>query len=317
MGITVMAPIIAPFNPNLQFSLSAARNLSPTSRAIVVSRIQPSDTAGNESSFAAIKNLVMREVVDDDYFLIRDVPATLPLKLSEGDYNFSRVVFILGTDEFGRDVFSRLIFAIRLSVLIGIGAVLLSLIFGVSLGFVAGYYAKLTGSILNSITDMFLSFPPIFLVILFLSLYGNTLINVIFVIGFASWMSLFKIVRGEVISIKSKNFIISSTMIGMSKFSILRKEIIPFIFPSVAVNVIFQFANVVIAESSLSFLGLTGNHIYPTLGLMIQEGQSSIKLAWWILFFPSTAIVSLLFILHQLAKRIQSKFHGLSISSNL
>ena len=302
-SLTIYGSIAAPFSPNLQFNLSIAKNLPPASVKSLVVNTGYDDKPNNSIvDFIELKKSVMREVVDDNYFLVEGEGAGQLLTDSTGikqNNQYSKIYFLLGTDEYGRDIFSRLIYATRLSVFIGIGAVIVTLIFGVLLGFLAGYYSKSAGKILNNFTDMFLAFPAIFLVILFLSLYGNSLFNVIFVIGFASWMSLFKIVRGEVISIKSKNFIITSQQLGMNKLAILRKEIIPFLMPSITVNVIFQFANIIIAESSLSFLGLTGNHVYPTLGQMVQEGQSYIKQAWWILFLANKA-----------ARKLQLKFSG-------
>ena len=316
--ISICGPIAAPFNPNLQFNLSIAKNLPPASVKTLATNSEGDNKPSNSlSEFAKLKKSILREVVGDDYFLVDKIGEhnTINQQLVNGKqkFTYSKICFLLGTDEYGRDVFSRLIYATRLSVLIGIGAVIVTLFFGVLLGFLAGFYSRSAGKILNSLADMFLAFPAIFLVILFLSLYGNSLFNVIFVIGFASWMSLFKIVRGEVISIKSKNFIITSQHLGMSKWAILRKEIIPFMMPSITVNVIFQFANIIIAESSLSFLGLTGNHIYPTLGLMVQEGQSYIKQAWWILFFPSATIVFILFLANKVARKLQLKYSGYNI----
>lgn len=312
--LTIYGSIAAPFSPNLQFNLSIAKNLPPASIKNLVFNTEYNDKPNNSSvDFIELKKSIMREVVDDNYFLVEDEGADQLLTDSTSikqNNQYSKIYFLFGTDEYGRDVFSRLIYATRLSVFIGIGAVIVTLIFGVLLGFLAGYYSKSAGKILNSFTDMFLAFPAIFLVILFLSLYGNSLLNLIFVIGFASWMSLFKIVRGEVISIKSKNFIITSQQLGMNKLAILRKEIIPFLMPSITVNVIFQFANIIIAESSLSFLGLTGNHVYPTLGQMVQEGQSYIKHAWWILLFPSVTIVLILLFANKVARKLQFKFSG-------
>lgn len=319
--ILICGPFVAPCNPNLQFNLSIAKNLPPASvKKLAVNSEGENKPNSSLSEFAKLKKSIMREVVDDDYFLIDNIGEhkALSEQLANGtnreqNYKYAKICFLLGTDEYGRDVFSRLIYATRLSVFIGIGSVIVTLLFGVVLGFLSGFYSKSVGKILNGLADMFLAFPAIFLVILFLSLYGNSLFNVIFVIGFASWMSLFKIVRGEVISIKSKNFIITSQHLGMSKWAILRKEIIPLMMPSITVNVIFQFANIIIAESSLSFLGLTGNHIYPTLGLMVQEGQSYIKQAWWILFFPCVTIVLILFLANKAARKLQLKFSGHNI----
>ena len=317
--IFIFAPLIAIYNPNLQFNLSVAKNLSPLSSKVLL-RVDADKTATDElTQYYNLRRDLFRDVVDDKYFLCDSVKISGNIKIFQKNKEFEiqnssesktvseNIIFLLGTDEYGRDIFSRIIYATRLSTLIGASAVIVTLLIGGLLGFISGYFSRNVDIILNRFTEMMLAFPTIFLVILFLAYFGNSLLNVIIILGISGWKTLFKIVRGEVISLKNKNYIITSQMLGMSKLEMLRKDFIPLLLPSLLVNLVFQFASVIIAESSLSYLGLTGNHFYPTWGAMILEGQFYLSQAWWIAAFPSLFLVITLLSVYSLGKELQLK----------
>ena len=318
----VFSPIISVYNPNLQFNLSVAKMLSPFSAKVLV-EIEEDESNSNDhfKKYYGLKKNLLRDVTDDKYFICDSVKMNRTIKifqkgkefeisnLSGNKISINNILFLFGTDEYGRDIFSRIIYATRLSTLIGICAVIVTLLIGGLLGFIAGYFSRNIDVVLNRFTEMLLAFPTIFLVILFLAYFGNSLLNVIIILGISGWKILFKIVRGEVIALKHKNFIITSQSIGMTKLHLLRKDFIPFLLPSIIVNLVFQFANVIIAESSLSYLGLTGNHFYPTLGAMILEGQFYLKQSWWIVTVPSFFLVITLLSIHSLGKKLQLKIN--------
>jgi peptide/nickel transport system permease protein len=217
--------------------------------------------------------------------------------------------FILGTDEFGRDILSRLIYGARISIFVGFCAVFLSFIIGFIFGSASGYFGGIIDVILNRFTDTFLAFPAIFLVIIILALFGNSLFAVIFVLGFSGWMSLFKIVRVEVISLKQKDFFISAKMIGLSARQLLLKEVLPVILTPIVVNLVFQFGSVVLAEAALSYLGLGTGSNYPSWGGMIDAGQNYLKNAWWMIFFPGLALIITLYSANDLGQKIKVYFN--------
>ena len=302
--IFIEAPMIAPFNPNLQMNLSAANKLKPLSSIFLVENNISSKYNKNEiDEYLFIKNKILREYVDDNYYLTDSRPI-----VENENISVSRIIFLFGTDEYGRDLFSRIVYSTRLSLLIGLGAVFVTFIIGSMLGFIAGYGGKFIDSLLSRFSEMFLAVPTIFLVILFLAAFGNSLWNVILVLGLASWMNLFKIVRGEVQLIKTKNFIQTSKQLGLSNFRIFTKDILPHLMPAL-INLVFLFANVIIAESSLSFLGLTGNHFYPSWGVIIDEGQYYLRQAWWISFFPCMMIVITLLTFYNFGRSLQLRFN--------
>lgn len=218
-------------------------------------------------------------------------------------------IILFGTDEFGRDIFSRLIFGARISVFIGFMAVTISLILGLTLGYFASTGNPFISMTLNRLNDLFLSFPAIFLVILVLALFGNNLVSVIIVLGFSGWMSLYKIVSSEVAAIKQKDFFIASEKLGLNNYELLLKEILPVIMVPLTVNLVFQFSNVILVESALSFLGLGSGSQYPSWGAMIEKGQEYIYEAWWLIFIPGAVLVLTLLSFHNIAKEVNKFFN--------
>ncbi len=217
--------------------------------------------------------------------------------------------FFLGTDEFGRDIFARLVYGSRISLLVGIGSVFLSLFIGLTLGFIAGYRGGIIDIVLSRVTDLFLAFPVIYLVILVLALFGSSLLSVIVVLGVSSWMSLFKIVKSEVLAIKQKDYLITAGLIGLSKKQLLLKEILPVIIAPVIVTLVLQFSNVVLAESALSYLGLGTGTSYPSWGAMISSGQEYIMKAWWMIIFPGLCLILTLLSVNSAGNRLNKVFN--------
>jgi len=203
--------------------------------------------------------------------------------------------FLIGTDEFGRDLFARLIHGTRISITVGLGAVVLSFIIGIILGFIAGYRGGFPDVLLNRFAEIFLAFPVIYLVVLILALFGSSIFSIIIVLGISGWMSLFKIVKSEVLSIKQKDFFSTAELVGLSKFQLLSREILPMIMAPVLVNLVFLFSNVVLAEAALSYLGLGTGNTYPSWGSMISSGQEYITKAWWLIAFPGLGLILTLF----------------------
>jgi peptide/nickel transport system permease protein len=321
------APLITNENPDFQKDLKATKLLSPLS-SIKVIHLKKEEQNSNSSvaNFLINKNKIIKQPFDESIILANKVEiSSNEILFTQKDLlkkiNLSEVVlvnekpeieektFILGTDEFGRDIFTRLIYGARISLLVGIGAVLVSLVIGLAIGFIAGFRGGIIDMIFSRITDLFLAFPVIYLIILVLAMFGNSLLSVIFVLGFSGWMSLFKIVKSEVISVKNKDYIISAGLLGVTKFGILIKEILPVMIVPVIVNIIFQFSNVILAESALSYLGLGSGGSYPSWGSMIESGQQYITKAWWMIFFPGLILILTIFSVNDLGKRLNKFFN--------
>jgi peptide/nickel transport system permease protein len=316
-----IAPYIAVDNPDFQKNIGVTKLLSPFSG---VYSIQTEREANGETlieDFLLLKQKTVFESFDENIFFADSVFSNESsvifyqgikkneISKQQHQVTISTKIFIFGTDEYGRDVFSRLIYGGRISLLVGIGAVAASFFLGIIFGFTAGTAGGIVDSIMSRITDTFLSFPIIFLIILVLALFGDSLFLVILILGFSGWMSLFKIVRGEILIIKTKDFYISAKMLGLSKKELLFKEILPVILAPVIVNLVFQYGNVILAESTLSYLGLGAGSQYPSWGGMIDAGQSYISQAWWMIFFPGLALVVTLFIAYKSGQKINENYN--------
>ncbi len=322
----IFAPLISSVNPDFQKNLNETYLLPPFSSLIVVHLKTNNNESGNiQSKFFTERAAVIKNSFDENIILAdsihigkevnifeKDEKITLPkdtISISSGKPVISRMFYLLGTDEFGRDIFSRLVYGARVSLFIGFGSVLVSLFLGLFLGFLAGYSGGFLDLIISRIVDMFLSFPAIFFVILILALFGNSLLSVIVVLGFSGWMSLFKIVRSEVISIKSKDFFITAKMIGLKSSNLLVKEILPNILSPVIVNLVFQFAAVILAEAALSYLGLGIGSSYPSWGAMIQSGQNYLIQAWWMILSPGLFLILTIYSANDLGRRLNKYFN--------
>jgi len=320
-------PIITNENPDFQKDLKVTKLLSPFSSVKVIHL--KSEERGNNSlgeSFRQYKDKIVKPSFDESLIFADEINVTRDqviyeqkgliknieiskVETEDGEPVIDEKTFFLGTDEFGRDIFTRIIYGARISLLVGTGSVFVSLIIGLAIGFVSGFRGGIIDVIFSRITDLFLAFPVIYLIILILAMFGNSLLSVIFVLGFSGWMSLFKIVKSEVISAKNKDYIVSAGLLGLTKFDILTKEILPVIIVPVLVNIIFQFSNVILAESALSYLGLGSGSSYPSWGTMIESGQQYITKAWWMIFFPGLILILTIFSVNDLGKRLNKLFN--------
>jgi len=198
--------------------------------------------------------------------------------------------FPLGTDNLGRDVLSRLLYGSQVSVMVGVSGVLVSMLIGVNAGLVAGFYGGRVDAVLGRITDTFLSIPFIVLALAVVGVLGPGLLNLIVVLGFVGWVSFSRVVRGETLAIRQREFVQAARAIGQTNGQILRRHLLPNVGPSVIVLATLDVASIIIAESSLSFLGLGVQPPTVTWGAMLADGRQFVATAWWLATVPGMAI---------------------------
>jgi peptide/nickel transport system permease protein len=181
---------------------------------------------------------------------------------------------LVGTDYLGRDVFSRLIHGARVSLIVGVGSMLLSMVFGVTLGLVAGFYGSWVDNVIMRITDTMLAFPRLVLALTITAVLGQSLINVIIALSVTNMPIFSRIIRGETLSIMTRDFIRSAQACSASNIRIMFIHILPNVMNLVLVQASLTIANAILAEASMSFLGLGIPPPYPSWGMMLQSGYS-------------------------------------------
>lgn len=200
--------------------------------------------------------------------------------------------YILGTDSLGRDIFSRILYGAQISLLVGIASVALAGAIGVTLGLIAGFYGRFVDDVIMRVADIFLAIPLILFAIAILAVLGSGLQNVILTLGIVTWVTYGRVVRGQVLSWKEKEFVEAARSIGARDISIMLKHILPNTFAPIIVIASFAVAAAILTEATLSFLGLGVPPSIPTWGGMVDRGRDNILTGeWWIYTFPGLAIM--------------------------
>ena len=228
----------------------------------------------------------------DDQSLIRR------LKPPSGDFWF-------GTDNLGRDIFSRVIIGSRYSLIIGLSAATLSCVAGTVLGAIAGFYNEIADNIIMRALDLLLAIPGVLLAISIIAVLGNGVQNVVFAVAIATVPQYARTVRASVLSIKELEYIEASTCIGSSKIRTLFRHVLPNCMAPIIVTMSLSVSGAILAASSLSFIGLGIQPPTPEWGAMLAAGRPYIRDAWWVITFPGLAIMTVIFALNMLGDALR------------
>jgi peptide/nickel transport system permease protein len=200
--------------------------------------------------------------------------------------------FLLGTDQYGRDIFSRVIYGSRISLSIGFLVVLISVSLGTVIGISSGYFGGWVDGILMRIVDVLIAFPALFLILIIIATFGNSIYLIVITLSFTGWMGVARIVRGQVLSLKEQEFILAAKSLGLSSFRIIFRHLLPNTLTPIIVAATLRIGSIILTEAGLSFLGLGVQPPTPSWGNIINEGRDSLLNHWWISTFPGVAILS-------------------------
>jgi peptide/nickel transport system permease protein len=218
------------------------------------------------------------------------------------------MTYPLGTDNVGRDIWSRIIHGSRISLIVGVCAVGVSLLIGVTLGLISGFWSGHIDATIMALVDIMLAFPQLILAFAMVAVLGPGIGNIILVLGVTGWERYARVVRAEVLALREREFVQAARAVGAPNLKIVFGHIMPNTFSSVIVMATLQTAQAILAEAALSFLGLGTGRTYPSWGQMISLGRDYISIAWWLSTFPGLAILLTVLAINLVGDRIRDVF---------
>lgn len=198
---------------------------------------------------------------------------------------------LLGTDQLGRDVLSRMIWGARISLLVGFVSIGIATFIGTILGALAGYYGGWLDNVIMRFVDIMLCFPTFFLILAVIAILEPSIWNIMVIIGVTGWMSVARLIRAEFLSIKDREFVLAAKAAGANDFRIIFRHILPNALAPVLVAATLGVAAAILTESALSFLGIGVQPPTPSWGNMLTAGKDNIEIAWWLSLYPGLAIL--------------------------
>lgn len=198
---------------------------------------------------------------------------------------------LLGTDELGRDVLSRMIWGSRVSLKVGFVAVGIAILIGIIIGALAGFYGGRTDAVLMRFVDIMLAFPTFFLILAVIAILEPSIFTIMMVIGVTGWMDVARLVRAEFLTLKERDFVTAARALGANDLRLIFRHMLPNALSPVFVAATFGVAGAILTESGLSFLGLGVQPPNPSWGNILTSGKDNIEVAWWLSVYPGLAIL--------------------------
>ncbi len=217
--------------------------------------------------------------------------------------------YLLGTDHIGRDVLSRLIHGARVSMVVGFTAVMVAGVVGTGLGILSGYLGGWVDQVIMRVTDAWLALPALTFAIFLAAIVGPSVMNIVIILALVYWTRYARVIRGEVLSLKERDFVRLAVVAGCSKRTIMRRHILPNVMNSAIVLATLMLGVVIVTEASLSFLGVGVPPPKPAWGLMLADGKKGLMAGyWWLTVFPGTCIVLMVLAANLLGDWLRVKF---------
>lgn len=322
--IVFLCPFLAPFHPNA-FQDGIVTKYRPPMSTVTVLHLKERRVAGLEQSSLnvhpehadAIRRLIAvnRELTEEGFGRQRAVDgyhiegsnviatvgseadsiAIASLVDSDPDVFASERRYVLGTDGYGRDLLSRILYGSRVSLTLGFIAVLLSVTLGTFVGLMAGYFGRYTDSMLMRIVDVLLAFPALFLILIIIAVFEGVsvprILLIVVVLGLTRWMGISRLVRGEVLSLKEREHVMAAHALGFGHARILFRHILPNVLTPIIVNATLRIGGIILVEAALSYLNIGVQPPTASWGNIIFEGKDVLAHAWWVSTLPGFAIV--------------------------
>lgn len=200
------------------------------------------------------------------------------------------VPYLLGADQLGRDILSRIIIASRVSLAIGVLSMLVSIVLGTFMGALAGFFGGHLDGLLMRLTDMVIAIPVFFLTVAFLALFGPSIPGLIWIIGLTAWPPTARLVRAEFLTLRARDFVAAAHATGASNARIIIRHILPNVVPVIVISATLRIGLAILTEAGLSFLGLGVQPPRPSWGNIIADGRAYLGIAWWVSLFPGLCV---------------------------
>lgn len=216
----------------------------------------------------------------------------------------------LGTDSLGRDLFLRILSGAAVSMGVAFGALLVSMVLGVSLGLASGYFGGKTDKFLMGFTDLMLCFPSFFLLLAVVTVLGSSIFNLAVILGLTGWMGVARLVRAETLSLKERDFVLAAKVFGAGPARILFRHLFPNVAGVVMANAVLSFSALILAETGLSFLGLGVQPPAPSWGNILADAKMGLGVAWWLTVFPGSFIFLTVVSVNVLGENLRERFYS-------
>ena len=281
--VALAAPLLAPYDPSEQVDAALSHD-RPPGTVLAAVHLAGGGWRLAESAVATPEGLVVTR-----QGIAETLKASAVLnRTASGVADHRR--FLLGSDRFGRDVLSRVIYGARVSLAVGVVAVLLAATLGLAVGSAAALGGPVVDSLLMRTVDGLLAFPLLFLLILIAVLFRPTGLFVVVFLAAASWMEVSRLARAEILSLKEREFVLAARAVGVRPLAILWHHLLPNALTPILVQATLLLGNLILLESSLSFIGLGILPPTPSWGNMIADGRDSLATTWWVSVFPGAAL---------------------------
>ena len=236
-----------------------------------------------------VAGLLVMTVLTGVAFLAPVLAPQDPFALGDMALSVPSVAHPMGTDHLGRDILSSVVWGLRVSLIVGIGSALISVVQGILIGGPAGYFRGRLDNLLMRATDAFMVLPTFFLILLVVSIFGTSIWKLIAMIGITNWPPIARLVRAEFLSLREREFILAARTVGAGHVMIMFRHILPNALPVVIPTLSLRTAGAIITEASLSFLGV-GDPNVVSLGQMLMHALQFMRMAWWTAMFPGLTI---------------------------